>query len=366
MSTKCSRMGEGFVPGQGDRVGQLVSEQNERACQFVSEQDDGAGQLVPEQNERACQSVPDRSDCGGRFVSEQYDPGRIVVMVSRFLACVRGAAAAALVGIVPSIASASFVVSPMEHHLSVPAGDRASASLVIRNTGTRPLSLKLYLADSRFETDGRETEVTLGSLARSCAPWVDFGPELVELDPGAARTVFFDLKAPSDARGSYWTKLYIEEISTPDPIQQTESGRSYQVFMRQRMGVRIFEEIPGTAEPGMIVDRVQIESSLDETRIVTLSVANTGNVLLRCRGWVEVRNSAGEVVETLRPGADGKFTLFPGARREVEAQTTKELPPDTYTVLAIVDYGGDTLVAGEEILEISPRAGSDREKVAHR
>ena len=34
-------------------------------------------------------------------------------------------------------------------------------------------------------------------------------------------------------------------------------------------------------------------------------------------------------------------------------------------VLAIVDYGGDALVAGEEILEVGPRA-SIREKVAKR
>jgi hypothetical protein len=99
---------------------------------------------------------------------------------------------------------------------------------------------------------------------------------------------------------------------------------------------------------------------------VILSVENTGNVLLRCRGWMEVRNSAGEIVEMLRPAADGQFTLFPGGRREVSASSSKTLPPDTYTVLAVVDYGGDNLVAGEEILELSPRAGSNPEKVAHR
>jgi len=265
---------------------------------------------------------------------------------------------------IPATGSASFVVSPMEHHLAVPAGGRGSASLVIRNTGTRPLSLKLYLADSRFESDGSETELVLGTLGRSCAPWVEMGPELLELDPGETRNVFFDLAMPNDARGSYWTKLYIEEISTPQPSEQSMSGRTYQVFMRQRMGVRIFEEVPGTARPEMIVERVQIESTLDG-RDVILSVANTGNVLLRCRGWIEMRNSAGEVVETIRPASDGKFTLFPEARRTLTARSKMDLAPDTYTVLAIVDYGGDALVAGEETLEIGPRA-SIREKVANR
>jgi hypothetical protein len=271
---------------------------------------------------------------------------------------------AAVSAMTPAIGTASFVVSPMEHHLAVPAGGRGSASLVIRNTGARPLSLKLYLADSQFESDGREAELVLGTLARSCAPWVELGPELIELAPGETRNVFFDVETPFDARGSYWTKLYIEEISTPEPTQQSMSGRTYQVFMRQRMGVRIFEEVPGTAVPEMIVERVQIESSLD-ARDVVLSVVNTGNVLLRCRGWIELRNSAGEIVETLRPGADGQFTIFPDSRRELTARSKTDLAPDTYTVLAIVDYGGDSLVAGEEILEIGPRT-SIRERVAKR
>lgn len=298
-----------------------------------------------------------RAVCGRRRSVCRRPDGRM--MLARLIA-------AGFVVTFPSIGSASFVVSPMEHHLAAPAGGRASASLVIRNTGSRPLSLKLYLADSRFETDGRETEVTLGSLERSCAPWIELGPELVELASGEAQNVFFEIAPHSGASGSYWTKLYIEEISTPEPIQQVESGRNYQVFMRQRMGVRIFEEVPGTASPGMLVDRVQIESSLNSARNVILSVENTGNVLLRCRGWMEVRNSAGEIVEMLRPGADGQFTLFPGGRREVSASSSKTLPPDTYTVLAVVDYGGDNLVAGEEILELSPRAGSNIEKVARR
>ncbi|MCA9729408.1 MAG: hypothetical protein KC729_17100, partial [Candidatus Eisenbacteria bacterium] len=265
-----------------------------------------------------------------------------------------------------AVGSASFVVSPMEHHLTVAAGKRGPASLVIRNTGTRPLSLKLYLADSQFEVDGHETEVGLGSLSRSCAPWVEFSPELVELAAGEVRTIFLEMAPPIDAQGSYWTKLYIEEISTPEPTRQEQAGRTYQVFMRQRMGVRIFEEVPGTSNPGMLVENVRLETSLGHQRTVVLTARNTGNALLHCTGWMEVRNSLGEIVEIMRPTAEGQFTLFPGGTRDVSATSARELTPDTYTILAVVDYGGDTLVAGEEILELGPRAAHKTAKVATR
>lgn len=252
---------------------------------------------------------------------------------------------------------ASFVVSPMEHHLSVAAGERGSTSVVIHNTGTRRLSLKLYLADSHFAIDGREEDIALGALPRSCAPWVTFGTELLDLPAGEMRQVTIDLAPPLDARGSYWTKLYIEEMSTPEPIVQEHAGRRYQVFMRQRMGIRILEDVPGTCAPDLLVTHVKVGSSTVDDHSVAVAVENTGNALLRCNGWIEVRSSWGEVIETLTPGTDGRFLVFPGAKRELSASSTLRLPADTYTVLALVDYGGETVVAGEEVFEVRRSTG---------
>jgi hypothetical protein len=254
----------------------------------------------------------------------------------------------------PGPVEAAFVVSPMVHQLQVPAGQRGSSTILVRNSGNRVLTLKLYLADSRFGPDGREKDLPLGTLERSCAPWTTLESELVELQAGEMRRVNLDLAPPADVRGSYWTKLYVEEISTPEPDRQNVKGRSYQIYARQRMGVRIFETVLGTEEPGAVVNRVKVDTA-DDTLTVTLSVLNTGNALLRCQGRVELRNSRGEVLETLQPGAKGKFSVFPGAERELPVRSTLKLAADSYTVLAIVDYGGENLVAGEESFLVGPK-----------
>lgn len=255
----------------------------------------------------------------------------------------------------PGRVEAAFVVSPMVHELQVPAGQRGSSTILVRNSGDRVLTLKLYLADSQFGPDGKEKDLPLGTLERSCAPWTALEAELVELQPGEMRRVNLDLAPPADVRGSYWAKLYVEEISTPEPNRQNLKGRSYQIYTRQRMGVRIFETVLGTEEPGAVVDRVKVDAA-DETLTVTLSVRNTGNALLRCQGRVELRNSRGEVVDTLQPGARGKFFVFPGAERELPVRSTLKLPADSYTVLAVVDYGGENLVAGEESFRVGPKS----------
>jgi P pilus assembly chaperone PapD len=262
----------------------------------------------------------------------------------------------AIAALQPGRVQAAFLVSPMEHRLQVPAGQRGSSTVLIRNSGEQPLTLKLYLADSRFEPSGRERELPLGSLDRSCAPWTTLEAELLELQPGELHRVNIELAPPAGARGSYWAKLYVEEMSTPSADQHKVKGRSYQVFMRQRMGVRIFEDVPGTEERGAVVNHVKVATAGD-TLTVTLSVQNTGNAVLQCQGTVELRNSRGEVLATLLPGAKGKFFVFPGGGRELPVRSTLQLPPDAYTVLAVVDYGGESLVAGEESFQIKPPPG---------
>jgi hypothetical protein len=265
----------------------------------------------------------------------------------------------------PGSGRASFVVSPMEHHLRILAGQRGGSTILLRNNGQRALTLKLYLTDSRFGMDGREEDVPPGTVERSCAPWIGLGAELLELQPGEMRQITVELVVPEDARGSFWTKLYVEEMSAPEATRQEEGGRSYQVFMRQRMGVRIFESVPGTEEPGAVVSRVRVEAKGSGDRTLTVSVQNTGNSLLQCHGRIEVRNSRGEVVETLKPGTDGEFFVFPGAGRELPVRSSLSLSADSYTVLAVVDYGGEDLVAGEEAFQVGKPAGTrDRSPVA--
>lgn len=261
-------------------------------------------------------------------------------------------------------AMASFVVSPMEHHLAVPAGTRGTVSLSIRNTGERSLSLRLYLADSTFGPDGQEEDVALGVLARSCAPWVDLEADLLDLAPGELRQVALDLTPSAEASGSYWTKVYIEEVSVPEPVVEEHSGRRYQVFMRQRMGVRIFQEVPGTVVPELVVTNVDVALGGESQRMVALTAENRGNSLLRCQGWVELRTSRGELVETVRPSADGRFLVFPEGRRIIRAGLPPNLEAGTYSVLAIVDYGGESLVAGEQVLTIGAGRARRGEGVA--
>ena len=255
--------------------------------------------------------------------------------------------------VAPGTGRASFFVSPMEVHLEIEAGRRGAAPLTISNTGKRPVTLKLYLSDSRFQRSGKEENLAPGEVERSCAPWVVLREEVLDLEPFEIRRVPVVIEVPPAAEGSYWTKLYIEEISNPTATGAQIEDKSYQLYLKQRMGIRIFEEVRGTLEPEARVTYVAVkQDSVSTPPRVLVSVDNPGNCLLRCTGSVEIRNSYGVAVDTLLVGTEGRFTLFPAMPRDLETTGDTVLNPGTYTALAIVDFGGDYLVAGDAVFRV--------------
>jgi hypothetical protein len=67
---------------------------------------------------------------------------------------------------------------------------------------------------------------------------------------------------------------------------------------------------------------------------------------------VELRDGWGAVAGELAVGGPTGFVVFPGGGRDLEVAAVTPVPPGTYTALAIVDFGGDHLVAGDAVFEI--------------
>jgi hypothetical protein len=164
------------------------------------------------------------------------------------------------------------------------------------------------------------------------------------------------MSVPEGARGSYWTKLYIEEVSTPEPTVREIEGRRYRVYLKQRVGIRIFQNVRGTEIQNAEVIFVGVSPG-DTGREIKTSVRNTGNSILRCTGRVELRDAQGDAVESLSFNSGGKFWLFPGSDRELVVTTGAKLPPGIYTALSIIDFGGDHLIAGEDMFQVEGEEG---------
>lgn len=263
-------------------------------------------------------------------------------------------------------ARAGFVASPMELHLADAPGSRNNDTVTITNTGDDVLTMKLYLGDSRQLPQGIEEEVAPGSLNRSLVDWISLHNQVLELQPGESREVTLNLEVPADAEGSYWSKLYMEETSTPSSAKGGRDGRSYSVFMRQRVAVRIFEDVAGTGTLDATIRRVEATGVSEGRPQLSVRVENPGTLIARCKGHIELQDLQGAVLEELPLGTRGEFWVFPGGVRELTAQVEHSLAPGTYTALAVVDFGGEHLVAGDAVITIDTPGAQPPNTIAER
>ena len=119
-----------------------------------------------------------------------------------------------------------------------------------------------------------------------------------------------------------------------------------------RMGVLITQTIPGTTIKSGIIDSIDFMYNDDKTTgLIDFSFYNDGNAISYCTGWIEFRDIDGLTLNKIKLNDIPK--IFPHERRNFRIQVPQDLLTGEYSALAIIDYGGAQLVAGEIIFNYS-------------
>jgi len=242
----------------------------------------------------------------------------------------------ALFGLCPQ----ALEVSQLEFDLEVPPGGTATYSFVVGNNEEIVDDIRIYLIDWDRDLEGNHRFYEPGTLPRSNTAWITVSPSHFSLQPGERREVRFTIKVPADAEGTYWGMIMVEGRPRP---QEGEEGM---VMAVPRFGIKVYETPRGTAHrDGRITHMERLGLN---PLTVLVEFENTGNAHLRVDGWVEIRDTWGETVRSLKIG---RFPLLPGAKRRVRAIDTdgdgEPLPPGDYLALAVLDFGGPYLIAGQ-------------------
>ena len=253
-------------------------------------------------------------------------------------------------------AFATFVVSPMEFHLSTANGETTTGSFWVRNRGTETIALKVYTGDFWIEPDGKEAFLEPGKVERSCSKWIEVAPEELELKPNESRSIRFNLTVPPAKTGTFWSMIFIEQTNKPTIKTAQKGQQQFNILSFQRVGVRIYQEVPDSKKGEGRITQVNVErGKKDEFLIVSLKVENNGNVLLKCKGSADIKDERGETVESAKLD---EFNCYPHAARIVSGAFNTRLKPGQYTALAVIDYGAEYLVAGETVFKVNPITGS--------
>lgn len=217
----------------------------------------------------------------------------------------------------------------------VTLGAVPTAEVQIRNEGTVPAQLRLYLGDFEQDVNGGYSFIPFGKGGHSCGSALSYFPNAAALLPGERQQIQVRL-APG--AGVCWGLLFVESLP---------QGRG-PVKIVQRIGIKLLNVPPGATSAGE-VGTVDVRRLRGDTLRVKAIFQNTGQAPLQLKGRVEIRDFTGKV---FLQGEFGPFGSLPGRGRTVEVTIAGRLAPGDYVAVPIVDFGGDYLAGGQGVFHV--------------
>jgi len=264
----------------------------------------------------------------------------------------RGHAFAALV-VVASLAtrtraSAQVSVDELELHIPLKRGvTTASEVFHAANVAASPGQATIVAQDWDRTERGDNRYYPLGTLPTSCGSHVKVFPSVLQLGPRSSQTVRVTVDSADAIRTNCYTILFVE---TP-PLPRSANGAALAYSVRYGVKVYVERDLPLGAE----VENVEVAPRDDRAakadtslKQVVVTYHNTGAKQTLTHGAIEIRRPDNSVVTKIEIS---EFPTLPGATRRLGVPLP-QLQRGKYVLLALLDYEGAEIAAGQVDLEI--------------
>jgi len=259
--------------------------------------------------------------------------------------------------VVSQRASAQLLVDPLEVTMLATSTDRVSASFSLSNTTDAPVQATISRSDWDRVENGDNRFLAAGSTGKSCGSMLSVSPLSVRIEPHSSRVVRLSVQTGAALTKECWDIIFVEEV----PQRASTKGNSLQYIFRT--GVKVYVAPPGLPRDAAIEDMAIVDappakpgsstpakpvnnasSPSAAKRQVAIRFHNTGGMNLVAKGRLEFRRLDNSLA-TQVPIAE--FPSLPGATRRLLVDVPNDLAAGDYVVLALIDFGGAELVAGQ-------------------
>jgi P pilus assembly chaperone PapD len=256
--------------------------------------------------------------------------------------------------VVSQPAHAQLLVDPLEVTMLTTGTNRVSASFSMVNASDKVVQASISRQDWERVENGDNRFLPGGTSASSCGAILTVSPLSVRIEPHTTRIVRLGVQNAAALSKECWNIVFVEEV----PQRAVAGANSLQYIFRT--GVKVYVAPPGLKRDGavedMAVEDVVVPATASSTPPVKTAAAvttkkqisirfhNTGGMHLLAKGRVEFRRPDNSLA-TQVPITE--FPTLPGATRKVMVDVPNGLAPGDYVVLALIDFGGAELVAGQ-------------------
>ncbi|MFL5487966.1 MAG: fimbria/pilus periplasmic chaperone [Gemmatimonadaceae bacterium] len=255
--------------------------------------------------------------------------------------------------VVSQRAGAQLLVDPLEVTILAAGSSRVSSSFSLSNTSNNPVQATITRSDWDRAENGDNRFLATGTSGNSCGAMLGVSPLSVRIEPHTSRVIRLAVQTNAPLAKECWDIVFVEEV----PQRASTKGNSLQYIFRT--GVKVYVAPPGLARDGAVDDMSVVDAPPAKNaagtaitpvaagpakRQIAIRFHNTGATHLAAKGRLEFRRPDNSLVTQL---PITEFPTLAGAMRKVLVDVPADLPAGDYVVLALIDFGGAELVAGQ-------------------
>jgi P pilus assembly chaperone PapD len=261
----------------------------------------------------------------------------------------------AVIGLVSQRANAQLLVDPLEVTVITAGANRVSGSFSLSNTTDAPVQATITRQDWDRIENGDNRFLPAGTTGFSCGAMLTASPLSIRIDPHTTRIIRLGVQNAAALTKECWDIFFVEEL----PQRASVKGNSLTYVFRT--GVKVYVAPPGLTRDGaveeMAAEDVPVTAAASSATPVKLPVSkprtkrqisirfhNTGGMNLLAKGRLEFRRLDNTLAMQV---PISEFPTLPGATRKVMVDMPAGLAAGDYVVLALIDFGGAELVAGQ-------------------
>jgi len=260
-----------------------------------------------------------------------------------------------LAALIPVVIWASISVSPTLFELQIPRGQSYTDAIRVMNVGKAGITVKVYLSDFDFQTNGNIRFLDAGTGEYSLSDYLRLNPTSLDLEPGEEKFVRFTVTMPQDLEGEYQGLLFFQ--TQPKGLKSPAKGK--QVMVSTRIGAGLYAAAKNTVKhsseiPALFFKQAQTQTPTQAPGNSTFHYAlvyhNNGNIHLRPSGKVKIIDAAGKELASAPVNENNTSVLRDSVR--IFAGDFKNIPafPDgSYKIAAEIDYGKEILEAEKPV-----------------
>lgn len=245
----------------------------------------------------------------------------------------------------PSASFASIeVIGSLKHVNNASAGETYTGEVELQNSGDEPQEVTVYQTDLLYNFEEFTYYDEPVTHPRSNAPWIEFSPKTLILQPNERAFVQYEVKVPENdtLNGTYWSAMMVESVN---PILPDTSGQ-LNIQTITRYGVQIITEMNDRGE-GNLKFFEPIVQTEEGKLILAVDIKNTGDYYIKPEVSIEMFDEEGNSVKKIKATGKGLFP-YTSSRFRMELEGLE--PNQEYQSLIIAAGKGEDVYGLEYTL----------------